>query len=190
MNDHQFFSEHLWDWLAEGSGFEHHTRMESLLQDPLCAAEHREAVAIRSSLRSGGDSAPAGFEARLKARLQTVIAAEESSGAAPAGQVVTPPSSFWRRGALLVVSGAAAVMLFAMVGSWNSAQVGTPAPSGIAEAPANPAQPETGVLASRDFESARDSVSTDTTRRAQDLNDLQPVSTTRELPDAAAQQTP
>jgi len=183
MNDRHFFSEHLWDWLAEGETFEHHARMSGLMAaDPDCAAEHTHAVALRAGLRGGNVHAPEGFEARLKTRLAETLRAES-----PGATVVTPPASFWRRGPLLVLGGAAAVMALALVSTWNTANRVPQAPvAAVDTAPteemaAEPVAtaPETGLLADREFENGRDSVSTDTTRRTDSPEDLQTVSRQR-----------
>lgn len=183
MNDRDFFSEHLWDWLADGPGHEHHTRLQALLaSDAGCASEHRAALALKAGLKGGQEPAPAGFEARLKARLADTLAAEQ-----PAPVLVTPPASLWRRGPLLVLGGVAAVMAFALVGTWQAETPGPDSPAtavvepaaGTAPAVTAPEQPTTGLLAERDFQQGRDSVATDSTTRTDANTDLTPVSRQR-----------
>lgn len=179
MDDRRFFSENLWDWLAEGPAFEQHDRMEALRAgNPDCALEHREAVALRAGLKAGAVSAPQGFEARLKARLEQTLAAEPVPGT-----VVTPPASLWRRGPLLVLAGVAAVMAFALVGSWQAEQAARPGSVAsvetVAPAPepaAESATASTGLLAEREFHNDRDTLSADSTRRTDVGDELQPVS--------------
>lgn len=137
----QTVSDNLWDWLHDGAGHPLHSELDAHVAGCDGCRAHREAVAaLRSTMGSLREPAPAGFAEALQARLAAGM--EDSRFEAdPWLDRSTPPAQAtlvdrrhpaWWRPVALVATGAAAVLVFGLVARWQTA------PEGAAPGPALP----------------------------------------------------
>lgn len=170
INCEQVLQEY-WNWIENPDAHPDSLPIREHLEHcSSCAAAGEEIRQLRSALHEVRDTPSAGFEARLRERLDAVRAGEQETDQ-PANVIRMDRSSFWKRPLALVATGAAAVLLIGLIGP-DREEEGLP---GL-DAPVPGRMTAAGVQAEREWQ-VEDSLRGPASVDQESREDVIPVST-------------